>query len=132
MGNLGGYQAVTSLMKTLGGPAKAAVVVLGGTFIAGGAAFAGGQKLVSAVRNTIVSRREPCTTVGGIYKASSDGQDESGIRFRAGDEYEVLECVCKEDGALIDVIGDPNSPYVVSGQFLRTHSDFPVRHGAKP
>ena len=43
--------------------------------------------------------------------------------FRVGDEYRVLEC--DEDAILIEVLGDPNNPYFVSGALLATISDFP-------
>ena len=42
---------------------------------------------------------------------------------RVGDEYRVLEC--DGDAILIEVLGDPGSPYFVSSKFLRSVSDFP-------
>jgi hypothetical protein len=117
MGNLGGYQAVTTIIKSLGGPTKAAVLVLGGTFLAGGAAYAGGQKLVN-------KRSVPCATKGRLFEVVCDGEDGNGLRLRAGDEYRVLEC--DADAIIIEVLGDPDSPYFVSSGFLRTISDFPA------
>jgi hypothetical protein len=124
MGNLGGYQAVTTIIKSLGGPTKAAVLVLGGTFLAGGAAYAGGQKLVTAVNSAINKRSVPCATKGRLFEVVCDGEDGNGLRLRAGDEYRVLEC--DADAILIEVLGDPDSPYFVSSGFLRTISDFPA------
>jgi hypothetical protein len=124
MGNLGGYQTVTTVIKSLGGPGKAAFVVLGGVFVAGGVAHAGGQKVVNAVSAAIKKRNVPCATKGQVFEVVSAGKDSSGLKFRAGDEYRVLEC--DKDAILIEVLGNAGNPYFVSGEFLATISDFPA------
>ena len=48
---------------------------------------------------------------------------------RVGDEYRVLEC---DGGAiLIEVLDDPDGPYFLSAEFLRTVSDFPTDDAAE-
>ena len=45
MGNLGGYQMMTSLAKKVGGPMALLITTLGGGYVVGRAAEAGGMKL---------------------------------------------------------------------------------------
>lgn len=123
MGNLGGYQRVTTVMKTLGGPGKATTLVLGGVFVAGGAAYAGGQRVVRAARSAIARNRVPCATKGQQFDVHTDGATSGGLSVQIGDRYRVLDC--DGDAILIDRLGDAGSPYFASAEFLSTVSDFP-------
>ena len=59
---------------------------------------------------------------GFIYEVISNGKYRNGSKFRIGDKYRILQ---HDKGAfLIEKIGDPNSPYFVSGEFLSSISDF--------
>ncbi|MEP6296773.1 MAG: hypothetical protein ABJ382_05560, partial [Ilumatobacter sp.] len=70
----------------------------------------------------VKKRSEPCKTRGQLFQVTSDG-DGDGLRDRVGDQYRVLEC--DGDAILIEVLGDPDNPYVPSRQFLRSVSDYP-------
>lgn len=54
--------------------------------------------------------------------AAPEGMDRD-LTIEAGDAYMVLECA--GDAVLIEVLGDPGNPYMVSSNFLRSVSDFP-------
>ncbi len=56
---------------------------------------------------------------------TGDGADSGAkLTLHSGDSFRVLEC--DGDAILIEVIGNPNNPYMVSGQFLATVSAFPT------
>ena len=118
MGNLGAYQAMTTIAKKVGGPK----VLLAITFVSGYVVFRPAEAGVKKVARAIKKRSAPCATKGQVFRATSDG-DDRGLKIRVGDEYQVLEC--DGDAILIEVLGDPGSPYFVSSKFLRSVSDFP-------
>jgi hypothetical protein len=106
MSNLGAYQAMATIAKKVGGPKVLAAITIVGGYVVIRPADAGAKKAVQAIKR----RSEPCATKGQLFRATADG-DDSGLRIRVGDEYGVLEC----DGEviLIEVLGDPGSPYFV-------------------
>lgn len=124
MTNLGTYQAMTTIAKKVGGPKVLAVITLVGGYVIFRPAEAGAKKAARAIKK----RNAPCATKGQVFLATSDG-DESGLKIRAGDEFQVLEC--DGEAILVAVLGDPGSPYFVSSKFLRSVSDFP-QHDAEP
>lgn len=124
MGNLGGYQSMTTVVKALGGPKKAAAIVSGSLLLAGAGLYAGGQKVVKTVISRVKQRAEPCPTKGQVFKVVSDGEAGNDLTLRSGDEYRVLEC--DGDAILVEVIGRTDNPHFVSGEFLATLSDFPA------
>lgn len=118
MGNLGTYQAMTTIAKKVGGPkVLAAITFVGGYFVIR-PAEAGVRKAARAIKK----RSTPCATKGRVFRVRSAGE-EGGLQIRVDDEYRVLEC--DGDAILIEVLGDPHSPYFVSSRFLRSVSDFP-------
>ncbi|MFH8253189.1 hypothetical protein ACH3VR_22680 [Microbacterium sp. B2969] len=128
MGNLGGYQWITTFIKSVGGPAKAARYAVGAAgliFVAGGAAYAGGEQAVKVLKSRLEKRAVPCATQGQTFTvaAAADADAGGGLTLRAGDAIRVLEC--DDDAIVVEVIGDENNPYVVSGQLLTSISDFP-------
>jgi hypothetical protein len=128
MGNLGGYQAMTTTVKNLGGPAKAmvkvgSVLVVAG-YVVGRSAEAGGRKAFKAFTVARAKRNVPCATKDQVFKVASDGEDGSGLRLNAGDEYRVMEC--DGDAVQIEVLGGADNPYFASVEFLRSVSDFPA------
>lgn len=130
MGNLGGYQAMTSMAKKVGGPVTLLATVLVGGFAAGRSLEAAGKKAVRAGKAAIAKRKGvPCATKGVRFRVVTDGVDGSGLKFRTGDEYLVLEC----DGGsvLIEIQGSPDNPHFVSSDFLATVSDFPAGETAE-
>ena len=127
MGNLGAYQDITKLIKALGGPAKAGVILIGGTLAAGGMLTVGAQKTVKAVKTSVRNRRarpEPCPTVGQTFAVNTAGTDEQGLAFGEGDVYSVLEC--DGDAILVEIAGNTNNPYFVSVAFLASISNYPA------
>jgi hypothetical protein len=118
MGNLGDYQAMTTFAKKFGGPKVLAVATAMLGYAVLRPAEAGVKKGIRAIKG----RRAPCATKGQVFRATSD-DDDRGLKLRVGDEYRVLEC--DGDAILIEVLGDPGSPYFVSSKFLRSVSDFP-------
>ncbi len=124
MSNLGGYQTMTTVVKALGGPKKAATIVGGGLLFAGAALYVGGHKVVTTVISRIKQRSEPCPTKGEVFTVVSDGDASNGLTLHSGDEYRVLEC--DGDAILVEVIGRGDNPHFVSGEFLTSVSGFPV------
>ncbi len=126
MGNLGGYQWITTFIKSVGGPAKAAKYAAGAAgliFVAGGAAYAGGEQAIKAIKARVEKRAVPCATQGQTFTITAEADAGGGLILRAGDMIRVLER--DEDAILVEVIDDPNNPYVVSGELLKSVSNFP-------
>lgn len=126
MSNLGGYQTMTTVVKALGGPTKAFVTAAAVLGVAGygviRAGEAGGKKIVAVSKEAIAKRRTSSKAAGQIFRIHTSGVDEKGVEFELGAEYRVLER--DGDAILIDLMGDNNSPYFVSGVFLATISSF--------
>ncbi|MGW4676268.1 hypothetical protein [Streptomyces sp. NPDC004324] len=120
MGNLGGYQLMTTLAKKVGGPAALAVV----TAVSGWAIVRGAEAGVKGVSRAAKKRNAPCSTKGQVFDVVSDGEDGKGLALRAGDQYRVMDC--DGEAILIEVLGGTNNPYFTSAQFLASVSGFPT------
>lgn len=118
MGNLGAYQAMTTIAKKVGGPRVLTAVAIVSGYAVLRPFEAGAKKVARAIKK----RNVPCATKGDAFQVTSDG-DHGGVTFHAGDEYRVLEC--DGDAILVEVLGDPDSPYFVPSAFLRSMSDYP-------
>lgn len=123
MGNLGSYQAMTSLAKKVGGPVALAAVTAASGFLVGRAAEVGfkraGNSWVARIKK-VVSARESSET----FTVGTEADCGAGLTLHAGDEFRVLE----RDGEsmLIEVLGNADNPYVVSAEILARVSDFPA------
>ena len=125
MSNLGGYQTITTIFKALGGPGKAMGIIIGGTLAIGGVAGSFVPSAVKRAKAAIKKRTASSPTTGQIYTVHTGGVgDRSEPKLRAGDQYRVLER--DGDAVLIEVLGNANNPYFVSGEMLATTSDFPA------
>ena len=128
MSNLGGYQAVTTAIKRLGGPTQAAVIAVSvvgvGGYMVLRSGEAGMKKAITALKTGFAKRNAPCTAKDQVFEVVSDGEDGSGLRLRVGDEYRVMEC--DGDAIQIEVLGGADNPYFVSAEFLRSVSSFPT------
>ncbi|MFJ1871122.1 hypothetical protein [Streptomyces chartreusis] len=124
MGNLGGYQTMTTLAKKVGGPGALAVVTAVGGWAIGRGAEAGGKNVFRAVKAAAKKRNAPCSTKGQVFDVVSHGEDGKGLALRAGDQYRVMEC--DGEAILIEVLDGSNNPYFTSAQFLASVSGFPV------
>jgi len=129
VGNLGWYQTMTTVAKALGGPGKALAIVGTGIALAGYGVVrgieTGGKKLYRVV---VENRSAPCPTKGQIFVVVADGEAGGGLTLTAGDEFRVLEC--DGDAILVEVLGDADNPYFVSGELLGSISDFPATDSA--
>ncbi|GAA3122833.1 hypothetical protein GCM10020254_82420 [Streptomyces goshikiensis] len=116
------------MLKSLGGPTKATVIVGSGVATGGyvvlRCAEAGVKKAVKASKAALAKRNAPCATKDQVFKVVSDGRDDSGLRLSAGDEYRVMDC--DGDAVQIEVLGGADNPYFVSAGFLRSISGFPA------
>ncbi|WP_088988268.1 hypothetical protein [Micromonospora chokoriensis] len=115
---------MTTIAKKVGGPVGLLFATLGSGYLIGRTAEAGGKKAFKASLAALKKRNTPCATKGQLFRVVTDGEDGSGLKLSAGDEYRVLEC--DGDAILIEVLSDPNNPYFVSSEFLTTISDFPA------
>ena len=122
MGNLGWYQLLTTAAKAVGGPKR-----LVGLFVAGGAVVGTGctlltQKVIKRVTVHKNIKTSSCLEKEKTFVVFSESTDDSGLEFKVGDKYKVLSR--DVDSILIEIIGNAKNPYFVSGDFLRTISDF--------
>lgn len=119
MGNLGGYQAMTTYAKTVGGPKVLGAITLVGGYVL----IRPAEAVAKKVRTEIKRRSEPCVSKGMVFAATAEGAN-GGVKLRVGDPYRVLEC--DGDAILIEVFGDSKNPYFVSSKFLSSISDYPL------
>ncbi len=135
MGNLGGYQVITTLIKRVGGPENAMklVAAAGGLLlVAGGAAHAGIQKATPAVKNKAEQLFEKWRSragsvdelAGSVYTITASAESDQGVSFNTGDMFRVLER--DADAVLIELIGNDDNPWVISADLLAEISDFPA------
>ena len=111
MSNLGGYQKVVTVIKKVGGPKKAGML-LGGAivtaaFVSGGCGYAIGKK----------SRKLNDYNVFRFIK-DAEYDDES---FVKGEKYIVLEI--DGDAAIIMKSNNLKHPFVVSYEFLKKNTN---------
>lgn len=140
MSNLGNYQKVIELSKKFGGPERLAAAVFVTGAAIGVSTDRGGTQAVKRGKARLSKRKarksetaatgeltSPGTTGVKSFAVTADGVDRStGLSLHSGDSFRVLA----EDGGsiLIEVIGDSNNPYMVSGPFLATVSSFPANY----
>ncbi|WP_212829923.1 hypothetical protein [Catellatospora sp. TT07R-123] len=129
---------MTKIAWKVGGPGRLLIATLVGGYIivrvteAGGKKVfkaAGGKKAFKAWVAALKTWNTPCAMKGQLFRVATDGEDSSGLKLSAGDEYRVLECIA--EGILIEVLNDPNNPYFVSREFLTAISDFPAEGTGK-
>ncbi|RKJ71316.1 hypothetical protein D7X33_22495 [Butyricicoccus sp. 1XD8-22] len=123
MSNLGMYQTITTLAKKVGGPKKLIILTMGAGYVV----FRSGEAVVKkAVKETvkIVKSKNGKTmqSVERIFDVISNGKSDGGLELNVGDKYRILET--DGEAILIEKIGDPNSPYFVSADFLQSVSNF--------
>lgn len=135
LSNLGGYQVITTLIKSVGGPENAkklAVAAGGALFVAGWATHAGVQKVTPVVKEQTVrllakwrSRADSTDGLAGlVFTVTSAAESDQGVSFGIGDAFRVLER--DTDAVLIELIGNENNPWVIPADLLAEISDFPL------
>lgn len=129
MSNLGMYQTLVSMAKKVGGPERLVAALLASGYVVGRSAELGGKKAAKVAKGVLKKRNQPCATKGQSFVVTADGADSSaGLALQSGHVFRVLEC--DADSILIEVLGNPTNPYVVSRQFLMTISAFPSNDAA--
>ena len=121
MSNLGWYQILTTAAKKVGGPKQLIGLLVGGGALLGGGAVA----CVSALKKKITSELEKKRNIekaAEIYTVCVEGTSNEGLHFKVNDKFKVL--YNDGDTGLVEIIGDSNSPYIVSLQFLSSISDY--------
>lgn len=111
---LGLYQTSVVWMKKVGGPERFIALVMAGGYLVGRTVEAGVKAVVKAAK-------KPKNTPLQIYTVHTPSTSND-LHFVNGDTFHILEVI--KDGALIEKIGDPNNPYFVSVELLRTISDY--------
>lgn len=142
MSNLGPYQTVTTVIKAMGGPAKAAAKA-GGLTAAGmgivyrlgvnwGAKRPDGKttetKIFDALRSKL--RRG---TVGGpveVHTATADCGYGGGLTLHTGDTFTAGKVI--DEMVYIEVVGDDDNPYLVSAKLLAQNSNFSLNAEEDP
>lgn len=114
MGNLGAYQTMTTLAKKVGGPIKLAILVFGSGVTIGGAA---GTYIAGKF-----SKKNKKKILSVVYEVKESAKSNEGLVFNVNDKFRVLEI--DGDVCLIEIIGNDNNPFFVSGDFLSKISEF--------
>ena len=122
MSNLGWYQIMTTIAKKVGGPKNFFVIIAGGGYIIIRLGEAGIKKGIKVIKGKITKDNSIINDERVVYDVITDGKDSSGLTFRIGDKFIVLES--DEDAILIEKGGDANNPYFVSRAFLSSISKF--------
>jgi hypothetical protein len=122
MSNLGLYKDMVVLAKKVGGPLVLGGLVAVGGWVVGRGGEAASEGVVKAVKK-LKLRKSRAAESERIFVVSTAAEYD-GLSLQPGDRFRVLEPV--EDGVLIQRVGDDESPYVVTTQFLVSISDLKV------
>ena len=118
MSNLGLYQVMTTLAKRVGGPAQLFILTAVGGYVIIRPVEAGGKAVVKKVIKKVRTHQYS----DKLFTISCHAIDNQGLQFVKGTQFRILEV--DNDAVLIELIGDSNNPYFVSGSFLRAISDY--------
>jgi hypothetical protein len=135
-GNLGGYQVITTVVKRLGGPSKAlfkAVGAIGTAIVAVGTIGyrigkqKGADEAVAAmtvqaerIDTTDASENPSRVTATKEYLVTKSITSNDGTYFAPGDRLRVMDS--DGDAVMVERIGDANSPYWISRDFLESNT----------
>lgn len=122
MGNLGLYQSMTTAAKKVGGPVRLLLIVAGGGYVVFRGAEVGIKKIVSIAKRKKGDKTDIVMDKEIIYKVTADGIEQNRLEFHIGDKFRILET--DDDAVLIEKFGTDNNPYFVSGDFLKTVSEY--------
>ena len=136
MSNLEAYQMVTTGIKALGGPAKAALIAVGSVVALTGSVYRVGvnrgvnmgdrQTVEAKVTEWVRSRFAQFNAheLSEVYTVSADVECGGGLMLRAGDRFRVGKVI--DDMVYIEVEGSDDNPFIVSIEQLGQHSDYPA------
>ena len=113
MSNLGGYQTMTTMAKSLGGPGVLGIAVAGGGYLVLRVVEGGAKALYKWIKKVKAVDKSKLKE----YRVQNRGVDDQGLELREGD----VVCVLERDGeaVLIEKVGSDNNPFFVSADFLR-------------
>lgn len=121
MGNLGGYQIMTTIAKKVGGPLNFVLII----FSAGAASVIGTLFGSKAIKNGIYKKLDKIKyedEIAAIYTINQECTSKEGLAFSKGIQFKVLDC--DGDAALIEILNDDDNPYFISATFLQSISDY--------
>lgn len=122
MSNLGLYQLIPTIAKKVGGPKNLILLTMGVGYLTFRTGEAVAKKSFKKAKSIIYEKRKLCGYEELIFEVTSDCKDSSGLELKTGDKYKILNR--DKDAILIEILGNENNPYFVSGDFLRTISNF--------
>lgn len=129
MSNLGGYKVLTTLAKKVGGPRNLVILIAGSGAIAYAVVVKAGKFVIKKGEQVIIKRKEKKNNYeirkDVIYTVDRDVESNEGLELKVGDRFKVLEC--DGDDILIELIGNDNNPYFVSGELLKEISNYSDR-----
>lgn len=103
---------MTKLAKKVGGPFPLAIIIAGIGYILG---------IVTKPIVNIIKTQKKLTT-NKIYEVTSSFTSADNITYNVGEKIRILET--HKDIILIERIGDSNTPYYVSKDFLQNICDY--------
>lgn len=121
MSNLGFYQTITKVIKSVGGSKRflgLVVAAAGSIGVAGGMI---GYKIGKASSKKSIKQKSEILA-SELFTVTSNDVDEQGLKFCTGEKYRVLGS--DKDSILIEKMKDSDNPYYVSAEFLKKISDF--------
>lgn len=117
MSNLGAYQTMVTDAKSVGGPYALGAIVLAVGYVGGKAVE---QLVKTMIKKFQLKKKNDFSE--DLISVTVPGTDNSGLSFDVGDLYRIL--FSDHGTVLIEKIGDDNSPYVVSPDFLLSISNY--------
>ncbi len=128
VGNLGAYQIMTTLAKTVGGPIKLGGIIALISGAGGGIlAYRSRRKIEHfgySIKNKLgipngskKLQKQKC-----LYRCHSDYKISNGLTLKKNDRFSVL--YADNEMALINVAGDDNNPYMVDRRELEKISNY--------
>lgn len=118
MGNLGGYQRLTTAAKKVGGPKNLVLIIAG----MGAVSEFLVERSIKEIRKKKSKKRIIVDANIKQYSVKKYGISNEGLEFEVGDRLILLEV--DGDAVLIEKDGDENNPYFVSAELLKEISDY--------
>lgn len=121
MGNLGGYEKMTTIASKVGGPIKL-FSIISVTSAALGAAIPTGVGLIKKLINSQRRKKKAIALSSVLYTVHTETSSKEGLTFKKGDQFKIIEL--NDDTAQIEIIGKDCNPYLASFVFLQSIADF--------
>lgn len=122
MSNLGAYQVMTTLAKRVGGPKfLLGYTMVGGYFVLR-ISEAGVKKVVTTIKSLYADLSDNAQDCNE-YTVTTSATGNDGVHYHAGDKIRILDQL-EGNAALIEKVGDENSPYLETVSFLKSISSY--------